>query len=264
MLKAGPSSRRWLVLVAAAAGMALTGRLGLWQLDRARQKLDLQARMVARADLPPLPAADLARQPEAAEAQHHRRSVLRGRWLAQRTVHLDNRPMNNRQGFIVVTPLLLPDGDAVLVQRGWSPRDFIDRARLAEVPTPDGEVVVPGRIAPPPSALLALSAEEAGPIRQNLDLAAFSRETGLRLRPLSLQQTAAAQRAPAPGDVDRADPAEPVPDDRLLRQWPAPAVDVSKHQGYAFQWFAMCALIAALTAWFQFIRPRRTAPRSPP
>jgi surfeit locus 1 family protein len=37
-----------------------------------------------------------------------------------------------------------------------------------------------------------------------------------------------------------------------------PAVlDVSKHQGYAFQWFALCALISGLYVWFQLIRPRR-------
>jgi surfeit locus 1 family protein len=45
--------------------------------------------------------------------------------------------------------------------------------------------------------------------------------------------------------------------DSLLRQWPEVALDVGKHHGYAFQWFALCALIVGLTAWFQFIRPAR-------
>jgi surfeit locus 1 family protein len=43
--------------------------------------------------------------------------------------------------------------------------------------------------------------------------------------------------------------------DGLLRQWPAPAADVGKHYGYAFQWFAMSALIVGLYAWFQLLRP---------
>jgi surfeit locus 1 family protein len=45
-------------------------------------------------------------------------------------------------------------------------------------------------------------------------------------------------------------------DDGLLRQWPRPAVDVQKHYGYAFQWFALGALMAGLYVWFQLVRPR--------
>jgi surfeit locus 1 family protein len=103
-----------------------------------------------------------------------------------------------------------------------------------------GVVTVEGRIAPPPSRLYALGTEGQGPIRQNLDIDAFARETGLKLRPLSVLQTDGAGTA---GDA-------------LLRQWPAPAVDVHKHYGYAFQWFALAALISGLYVWFQLIRPR--------
>ena len=39
--------------------------------------------------------------------------------------------------------------------------------------------------------------------------------------------------------------------------WPAPAVNVQKHYGYAFQWFAMSALVVGLYVWFQLIRPQR-------
>ena len=83
-----------------------------------------------------------------------------------------------------------------------------------------------------------------GPIRQNLDIGELTRTTGLAFRPLSIQQT------------DDATDALPAKADGLLRHWPAFSVDISKHQGYAFQWFALCALIAGLYAWFQWIRPR--------
>lgn len=265
MLSQRASWRRWVVLVAAVLATALTARMGVWQLDRARQKLDLQARIEGRADLPPVAGADLARDDPSAQAQHYRRVLLRGRWLAERTVYLDNRQMDARQGFFVVTPLMLADGDAVLVQRGWSPRDFSDRSRLLPVPTSAGEIQLEGRIAPPPSKLFALSGAERGAIRQNLDMADFVQETGLRLRPLSVQQT---HPASVLARVDDADPANPrtvvvgaALDDGLLRHWLAPAVDVSKHHGYAFQWFALCGLIVGLTAWFQFIRPQRLARR---
>ena len=245
---------RWLrsagLLLASLLAALLTARLGIWQLDRARQKLDLQARMQSRADQPPLAQTDLARNLSQADDQHYRRIVLRGRWLAHATVYLDNRQMNARPGYFVVTPLLLADGDAVLVQRGWVARDFTDRTRLAALPTPVAEVVVPGRIAPPPAKLFEFKGTDTGPIRQNLDVGSFAKEIGLPLRPLSVQQTDAALMAqPAPGPVSAAA-------DALLRQWPLPAVDVGKHHGYAFQWFALAALITGLYVWFQLLRPR--------
>ena len=282
---AAGGARRAVVLVAALLAAAGTARLGFWQLDRAHQKIALRDRIESRAGLPPLLQADLARTPAAAIDQHYRRITLRGRWLAGRTVYLDNRQMAARQGFYVVTPLLLASGDAVLVQRGWAPRDFTDRNRLAPLSTPAGEVLVTGRIAPPPSKLFELGRVESGPIRQNLDMSSFASEIGLDLRPVSLQQTQnttiAGPAEPAGSNVDAqaqvdvassdvaqvaqgaatpsAAVANAVPTDPLLRQWPAPAVDVGKHHGYAFQWFALCALITGLALWFQIIRPRFTS-----
>ena len=233
-------ARSFVVLAAALIAAAVTARLGVWQLSRAAQKEALQASLDSRGAAPPLAASELARTPEQAAAQHHRRITLEGRWLGGRTVYLDNRPMEGRAGFYVVTPLALADGEAVLVQRGWVPRHAADRQRVPQVTTPEGVVRIDGRIAPPPSRLFELGAEQPGAIRQNLDLDAFGRETGLRLRPLSVQQT------DSPG----------APPDGLSRRWPAPAVDVHKHYGYAFQWFALASLITGLYVWFQLVRPR--------
>jgi surfeit locus 1 family protein len=149
--------------------------------------------------------------------------------------------MNGRPGFFVVTPLQLTDGSAVLVQRGWLPRDMADRTRVAQPPTAAGLVRIEGRIAPPPSRLYEFAGAASGPIRQNIDVEGFARETRLRLRPLSIVQLEAT----------------PPLNDGLSRQWLRPAADVAKHHGYAFQWFALCALILGLYAWFQIIRPRR-------
>lgn len=245
---AGLSRARWVVAVAALLAAALTARLGLWQLDRARQKTELAAQIEGRGRLAPLPAAELAGEASAAAAQHFRRTALQGEWLAQHTVFLDNRQQSGRAGFIAVTPLRLDDGTAVLVQRGWAPRQFNDRQALPSLALPAGTVQLVARIAPPPSKLFEFDGVESGPIRQNLDLAAYARETGLRLRPLSLQQLEPAG-APAP--------------DGLWRQWPLPTVDVGKHHGYAFQWFALSALIAGLYVWFQVLRPRLRRGRAP-
>lgn len=230
--------QRLIIAIAALVAVLATARLGWWQLDRGLHKRDAQALFDTRAAAPPLPAAQLATSAAEAAQQHHRPIALGGRWLARHTVYLDNRQMGGRVGFFVVTPLQLDDGSAVLVQRGWVPRDAAERTRLPALPTPAGDVEIAGRIAPPPARLFEFDAGASGAIRQNLDLDAFARETGVALRPLSVVQTSET-------------------DDGLRRDWPKPAIDIHKHYGYAFQWFALAALVAGLYVWFQLIAPRR-------
>ena len=124
---------RIVILVAAIAAAAATARLGWWQWDRAAQKEALQAAIDTRAALPPAGAAELAATvADGGAALLHRQVVVRGHWLAERTLFLDNRVMNARPGFIVVTPLQWPGG-TVLVQRGWVARDAADRTRLPQL-----------------------------------------------------------------------------------------------------------------------------------
>ena len=232
---------KWVVLLATVAGVALTARLCLWQLDRAAQKSALQSALDTRSQLAWLDAQSLARSADEVQTQHYRPVRLHGRWLTERSVFLENRQMDGRVGFYLVTPLLLaPPADAVLVQRGWTPRDQIDRTRVPVVSAAGGEVEVEGLIAPPPARLFEFRAAAGGTIRQNLDLDAFARETALQLRPLSVLQS----DSPATAG------------DGLLRHWPRPAADVEKHYGYAFQWAALSTLMTGLYVWFQLIRPR--------
>ena len=241
----GARQRGIVVLLAALLSVALTARLGTWQLDRAAQKQAMRRAIDERSTLPALGSAALALDATAAAAQHHRAVRLQGRWLAERTVYLENRPMNGRVGFIVITPLALEEGAGTLVvQRGWIARDALQRTRLPDVATPAGVVNVLGSIAAPPSRLFEFSGPaETGPIRQNLDLVEYALETGLVLRPMSVLQ---ADESGNRGDG-------------LLRQWPRPAIEIHKHYGYAAQWFALAALIAGLYAWFRLIRPRLRA-----
>ena len=240
-MRLNSTGRKLVIALATVFGVVLTANLGFWQLRRADQKLAFQAALEQRATLPELAATDLADSAAAATRQHYRRIRLHGRWIAAATVFLDNRQMDGHPGFYVVTPLKL-DGSAatVLVHRGWAPRNSADRMQLPAVVTPAGDVVVAGHVAPPPARLYEFDAAASGVIRQNLDPVAYGRETGLALAPLSIVQDA------APGTVD----------DGLQRRWARPAVDVQMHHGYAFQWFALCALMAGLYVWFQLVRPR--------
>ena len=231
------------VALAALAAAVLTARLGFWQLDRAAQKIALAQARDRRGAMAPLTDADLARDSGGVAAQLQRRVRLQGRWLQQHSVYLENRQMRSQPGFYVVTPLQLGDGRSVLVERGWIPRDLLDRTRIVAPPPPAGLVQVHGRIAARPERLYEFAAAASGPIRQNLDIASFALETGLPLLPLAVVQQ------DGPGTAS----------DGLLRQWPQPDSGLQTHYGYAFQWFGMCALIIGLYVWFQLIAPRRAA-----
>lgn len=239
-----PRLRFWLLTLAALLGLTATLSLGRWQLSRAAQKEALQAAIEAQRAKPPLDQRAVLSAADAT-ALVHRPVRLQGRWLAQHTVYLDNRQMHGQPGFFVVTPLQLAGSErSVLVQRGWARRNFVDRAALPSAPLPEGEVTVEGRMAPPPPKLYAFDAAESGPIRQNLDLAAFAGETRLALLPVSVLQTGAGGEG-------------------LLRDWPDADLGTAKHYGYAFQWFGLSSLIAVLYLWFQMVRPRLLARRRP-
>ena len=239
------SSRWWLTLLVALVAMAVTASLGRWQLSRADQKLALQKTIQVQMDAPVLTERDLELTP-ASWGELHRRVSLQGYWMHQHTVFLDNRVYNGRAGFWVLTPLLLDDQTAVLVQRGWVPRDLRDVQAVPSLAQPQELIRIQGRLSAPPSKWLELQSPEVTPssgasqIRHNIDISQWRQLWGYSIAAVVLQT----------------DPS----DAQLVRDWPMPASTASTNQGYAFQWFALCATLAALTLWFLFIRPMRHGP----
>ena len=229
---------RFIVVTALALmGMAVTASLGVWQLNRAAQKQAIAQEMADRLAQAVLSGETLLGAFDA-QALQHRRVSLRGRWLSDHSVWLDDRQMNGRPGLYLLTPLQLTGSEqAVLVQRGWVPRNFEDRTRVPTLTDEPGEVTLQGRIALSPSKLYELGQGQGGLIRQNIDLAAFSAEIKVPLVGVTVLQTGAP--------------------DVLQRDWPAINAGVDKHHGYAFQWFGLCALIAMLYVWFQIVRRPR-------
>jgi surfeit locus 1 family protein len=233
--------------------MGVTASLGRWQLSRAEEKQARQATLDARADEPELDHDDLQElQYPLPESLMHRRVYLQGFWRPQYTIWLENRSHHGQAGYWVLTPLQLDADTAVLVQRGWAPRISQDRQVLPPVQTSLEVADVEGVLSAGPSRLLSLGEEAAGEaastpsgssrIRQNLTLEQFRQETGIAALAYVIQT-----------DED---------DEGLRRDWPAIASTADKNLGYAFQWFALCALLFVLTLWFQFIQPARHAKRS--
>ena len=248
--------RQWFAPVPMLAGVALialTCSLGRWQLSRAHERIERQARIVALENAPP---QRVTAQPVAADSVMYRPVLLRGTFDVAHTVLLENRPhVTNgvsRPGFEVLIPLRLEGagGRAVLVDRGWLPRDAADRTRIAPYTTPAGEVQVEGTAVPHASRVFSLGskdgADEVGQrLRQNIDLDAFSREIGVPLQPFVVQQQSDAQ-------------------DGLLRDWPRADLGADRNYGYAFQWFAMAAAVLGLMVFYSVRRYRRLAGTSEP
>ncbi|NWK43124.1 SURF1 family protein [Ralstonia pickettii] len=248
--------RQWFAPVPMLAGVALialTCSLGRWQLSRAQERIERQARIMA---LENAPAQRITAQPVAADSVMYRPVLLRGTFDVAHTVLLENRPHVthdvSRPGFEVLIPLKLEGagGRAVLVDRGWLPRDPADRTRIAPYTTPTGEVQVEGMAVPHASRVFSLGskdgADEVGQrLRQNIDLDAFSREIGVPLQPFVVQQQS---------DVE----------DGLLRDWPRADLGAERNYGYAFQWFAMSAAVLGLMVFYSVRRYRRLAGRSEP
>lgn len=230
-------------MVALAAAL-LTARFGVWQLSRAHQKLANAALIAERGAQAPLTPAELASDSAAGVGQWQRHVVLQGQWDGAHTVFLMNRTMDERAGFFVMTPLRLPTGDAVVVQRGWVARDDADPMKAPAIPAPTGPVRIDGRVAPWPSHWIDIGRGVPGPVRQNLEPTPFAAEVGLSLRPVTIIEDATADNA----------------GDGLRRDWAAPDIGVVTNYGYAVQWFAMSVAFLVLYAWMQFFRRQPVPP----
>jgi surfeit locus 1 family protein len=198
--------RLWAWALAAAACIAFIA-LGNWQTRRAEEKRTLAARL---------------------------ESVnVTGTFLSKYTVLLDNKLHAGRAGYEVITPLQPAGaGAAILVNRGWieAPRR---RDQLPEVRTPQGEVRIGGWKAERLPHALEAAPASAGPVRQNLDAATYSREIGLALQPFFILEREG-------------------PPDGLVRNWPRPDAGVQTHESYALQWYSFAALAVVLGLVFSF------------
>jgi surfeit locus 1 family protein len=126
-----------LLLFDIAAVTAVAGLFGLaaWQMQRRAWKLDLIARVEARAFAEPVPAPGPERWPAlSAAADEYRRVRVAGRWLSQSPAFVQ-AVTEHGGGYWVMSPLLAEGGATIFVNRGFVPRD----RRSAESWRPEAE-----------------------------------------------------------------------------------------------------------------------------
>jgi surfeit locus 1 family protein len=220
---------RAIPFVATVLVVALGVSLGQWQDRRADQKIALQARLTRQATAAPL-VVD-AKPLQAADVEF-RTVTVSGQFVQDWPLFLDNRPQDGKVGFYLLMPFKIAGSDQhVLIARGWLPRYTGEHDRLPTFVTPAGTVSVTGVAKAGMGKVMQLG--DPAPVKpkailQNLTPEQFSAASHLALQPFFIEQTAPA-----------------ADNDTLARHWPAPALGVEKHQGYAFQWYAL-ALMALL------------------
>ncbi len=211
--------------------------LGIWQLDRYEQKTELE-RAYATADAAPIPADSVT----GGERDRFRPVTARGRYDAGRQFLIDNMVRRGRNGFFVITPLRLDNGQLVLVNRGWIAQDS------RREPTGDLDVSgewrrIEGQVGRLPVPGLDLGDEGAAgaawpSVRQFPDLPELAAALGEPVEPWVLLLS-------------------PRAADGFLRQWQPGGMPASRHLGYAVQWFALAAALAII---YVVVNTRRRPP----
>lgn len=215
--------------------------LAVWQVQRLGWKQDLIARVerqIHMAPIDPPPASDWA---SISRRDEYRPLRLRGRFeprevLVQATTELGG-------GHWVMAPLRLPDGNVLLINRGFVPPEQRAPERHA---APDGAVELTG--------LLRMTETGGGPIRKNMpsegrwysrDVSGISAQLGLT--------------GPVPPFFvdESADPTQP-------QRWPRPGLTVirfaNNHAVYAATWLALAAMAAAAAGYLVREERRRASP----
>ncbi len=220
----------WVIAICVLLTMSGLIRLGIWQLSRAQEKIQLQESFLEFSEEQATPIENLPIAGREFDAmQHQNRQVeLTGRFLNENSIFLIYQTYEEQLGFEVVTPFELSALDLiVMVSRGWS--GITSEDELARVlPKINGELVLQGQIYVPTEKEAARTNElvnESWPLTTRyLNINELSRYFDSSIFPyvirLGLDQ---------PGV--------------LVRHWPAVTANTSQNFSYALQWFSMAIAV---------------------
>ncbi len=115
-------SRQWIfATLLVLAGGALCARLGFWQLSRLEERRAFNAHIESVWAMEPV-AINSASQ-EGLTLFEYRSVSVSGEYDFDNQVALRNRYFEDQYGYHLLTPLVLDDGSAILVDRGWIPAE---------------------------------------------------------------------------------------------------------------------------------------------
>ncbi|WP_432537124.1 SURF1 family cytochrome oxidase biogenesis protein [Kineococcus arenarius] len=226
-----PGWRRGLALALAVAAVCLV--LGQWQWHRRQDRLDANAPLVSNYDAAPVALDAVLPADGSPPAEDDLWTPVRvsGSYAPEGTVLVRNRQHGQAVGYDVLVPLVLADGTALLVDRGWVPAGSTSSAPDAVPAPPRGTVSVtarvrawePARDSTVPQGQVASIAP--GPVAEVTGAAGVPPLRG-GYAVLASEDPAA---LPAPATAER------------------PEVDEGPHLAYTVQWYGFA--LTALVVW---------------
>lgn len=226
----------WKISLFCLVFLVIFMNLGLWQLDREKEKRELLVEREELRNADPMTAGELATR----EEWIGRPVRLVGEYDPAVILLQDNRVFEGQVGFEVLQRFHESSGRDFLVNRGFVP---IKRTRdeLPDIPPVSGEQQITGLIREPGKPLLlGDSIQDPGYPRivQSIDLAEL-KAAGLDVFPGIVRL-----------DADQAG--------ALPRYWPDVVMQPVQHRGYAIQWFAMAFAISLAWLFFSFRKKEST------
>jgi surfeit locus 1 family protein len=224
-----------------AIAFAVLIGLGVWQLQRNDWKQDLVEERTHRTTALPVPATAIYDAP--ADEIDYRRAVAIGSWDHAHAVILANRARFGTRGEELVTPLLLPDGRAVLVNRGWYPEAQRSAVLTDLEATTDAEAVGLVRY------VGAIGGRETNAgTWTRLDTAAIGETLPYEVAPWYLVEGELLEDGARPGS-------------ELPVQGFTAFSNSVPHLQYALTWFGLATALLAVAVFRLLIAPRREAER---
>jgi cytochrome oxidase assembly protein ShyY1 len=234
---------RWLLFhVACVLAIVVMINLGFWQLRRLDERRTFNHAVSTRSTETPAPLAEVLPPGTDPASVEWRRVTATGSYDTAATVLVRDRPLDGRPGWQVLTPLRLPDGTALVIDRGWVPGDG-DRGRPSFVPgPPSGDVSVVARLrVSQKRPTFAASDPATGTLTEigTIDVPRLARQSPYPLAPMYAELTEQRPAVGAGGPV-------------LL---PMPQLDEGPHLSYAVQWFLFSACVPV--GWVLVVRKSR-------
>ncbi len=213
----------------ALVGIVAFVQLGFWQLRRLEERRDVNATATSRlaADYRPLSTLLETYGADPAELVW-RRVAIDGTFDPAAEVIVQGRSYRGQSGHHVATPLVLPDGRAVIVNRGWVPID-VEGPPVVGAEPPVGLVTVRGLIRE--SQVRGV----VGPV----DSAAGTLERVARVDVARLQSQSSYDLYDFYVDLEEQVPAQAGGNPAALEP---PEFGEGSHLSYAIQWFIFATL----------------------
>jgi cytochrome oxidase assembly protein ShyY1 len=234
-------SLKVLLLAVLVAGVCV--RLGVWQIARLHERNAFVAALHHGLSQPPVPITSLLPNGEPVDpaSVRYRRVTVTGTYDIQGEVVLYGRGLSSQvNGNHLLTPLLMPGGTALVVDRGWVPAGN-DTPPVSGAAPPTGTVTETGILIPSEGGLPGDGGGPPVTETTHVDLAQLSSQLPYRVAPLYLLL-----QTQTPGQA-----ALPKPAPFLLPSAPP-------HLSYAIQWFSF-ATIALVGAVILIGKERRAA-----